>query len=353
MVFALLLFVVWVSGVRRSAAQADSGSAITVPSSAPANVPDASLPATQPPATSTALQALLAFKSTDVKFSVDQLMDILRDKRHEGWVLAAYPDPKTSRPLIGAGISLDLPQRDHPQLDPLNPNLFLEPSSADLWQAAGLDSARLTRILDQFQEQLSSIGARQFRKSIRDLPPQITDDDANQLLRIAIVQSIINARAYCRDFDQFSASQQMAMSQLVYQMGVNLSEFTQFLALINHEPLPETDSKAPTLKEAALTTAFPTGADYWKTVQQSLVHSQWARLYRARAVAVIAMLDPRYAENPAAAERRISAVVRPAVVHRTRGRATATTQLAANHTPHAPASRSKAARSSRKKKVST
>jgi hypothetical protein len=266
-------------------------------------------------------------------------------------VLAAYPDPKTSQPLIGAGFSLDLPQRDHPQPDPLNSNAFIEPSSADLWQAAGLDSARLSRILDQFHDQLSSMGARQFRRSIHDLPAQITDDDADQLLRVAIIQSVINARAYCRDFDHLSASQQMAVSQLVYQMGVNLSEFTQFLALMNHEPLPVDDSAEPALREAALTTTSPTGADYWKSVQQSLVHSQWARLYRARAVAVIAMLDPRYSENPAAAERRISAVVRPAVVRRSRGRARASTELASNHTTHSPASRGRAARTSRRKRA--
>ena len=40
-------------------------------------------------------------------------------------------------------------------------------------------------------------------------------------------------RAYCRVFDQLTASQQMALSQLVFQMGVNLEEFTQFLSAIN------------------------------------------------------------------------------------------------------------------------
>ena len=61
------------------------------------------------------------FNHSDVKFELATLMDTLRDRRHEGWVLAAYPDPKTGKPLIGAGFSLDLPVREHPQTDPLNP----------------------------------------------------------------------------------------------------------------------------------------------------------------------------------------------------------------------------------------
>src|ERR1022692_1788543 len=89
-----------------------------------------------------AVEQLLAFRDTEVKFDLRNLMEVLRDRRHEGWVLASYPDPKTRRPLIGAGFSLDLPPRDHPQRDPLNPHLFLEPSSAELWQAAGLKSER-------------------------------------------------------------------------------------------------------------------------------------------------------------------------------------------------------------------
>jgi hypothetical protein len=59
---------------------------------------------------------------------------------------AAYPDLKTGHPLIGAGFNLDLPAREHPQRDPFNPHPFLEPSSAELWQAAGLDPERLRTI---------------------------------------------------------------------------------------------------------------------------------------------------------------------------------------------------------------
>ena len=40
-------------------------------------------------------EVLLDFKDNDVKFSLASMMEILRDHRHEGWVLAAYPDPKT------------------------------------------------------------------------------------------------------------------------------------------------------------------------------------------------------------------------------------------------------------------
>ena len=43
-------------------------------------------------------QELLDFKDSDIRFSLERLMDILRDHQHEGWVLAAYPDPNTRRP---------------------------------------------------------------------------------------------------------------------------------------------------------------------------------------------------------------------------------------------------------------
>jgi hypothetical protein len=72
-------------------------------------------------------------------------------------------------------------------------------------------------------------------------------------------------------------------------------------------------------------------AAYWRSVQLSLTQSQWARLYRSRAISVIAMLDPRYNENPTIAERRVGATLRPAVVHRRGGRARASTELASNH----------------------
>ena len=52
-------------------------------------------------------------------------MEILRDHRHEGWVLAAYPDPNTGRPLIGAGFSLDVEAALHLQRDPLIRTLSL------------------------------------------------------------------------------------------------------------------------------------------------------------------------------------------------------------------------------------
>jgi hypothetical protein len=275
-----------------------------------------------------AMQMLLGFKDSDVKFAVPDLMDILRDRRHEGWVLAAYPDPKTSHPLIGAGFSLDLPARDHPQTDPSNPNLFIEPSSDELWRAAGLDDARLNVILDRFSERMAQWKKRGFRRRMTMLEPDISDSDADKLLRIAIVQSIDNAKAYCRNFDALTAPQQMAMSQLVYQMGFNLQHFTQFLSQVNADATAE--------------------ADYWRAVQSTLEQSKWAHLYRIRATAVIAMLDPTYADDPSAAEKRVGAVLHPAVAHRRRGRAHARTQLASTEsTPragHNHAHRGKSAR---------
>jgi hypothetical protein len=270
------------------------------------------------------VQPLLDFRDSEVKFSLPDLMDLLRDRRHEGWVLAAYPDPKTGRPLIGAGFSLDLPERQHPQNDPLNPHSFVEPSSAELWQAAGLDPGQLQAILERYNEKLAVWKVRRYRRRIWSLDPQITEDEANSLLRIAAIQAIENAKAYCRNFDQLTGPQQMALSQLVYQMGVNLEEFGNFLGLINNEPMAGSSVETPTAEDD----------DYWYAVQHSLMQSQWARLYRARAVAVIAMLDPRYLDDPAASEHRIAEVLRPAVRrHRRRSSAALRTASYRHHGP--------------------
>ena len=280
-----------------------------------------------------AVELLRSFKDSDVNFDVRELMDMLRDRRHEGWVLAAYPDPKTQRPLIGAGVSLDLPAREHLQRDPLNPHPFLEPSSAELWQAAGLDPARLQRILAQFSLRPVALSRGRHRaRIIRTLEPEITDEEATKLLRVSVIQAALNAQAYCRGFDRLTASQQMALTQLVYQMGVNLEEFSQFLQLIN---------------DGLATNPNPAAADtgYWSAVQESLIHSQWARLYRTRAVSVIAMLDPAYPQSPQAAERRVGATLRPAVAHRRRGRAAQPRELASTSTNRSRAFHGKKSRS--------
>jgi hypothetical protein len=70
--------------------------------------------------------------------------------------------------------------------------------------------------------------------------------------------------------------------------------------------------------------------EYWRSVQHTLMQSQWAKLYRTRAVAVIAMLDPTYADNPATAERVVSATLHPAVAHRHRNRQASLNQVSSN-----------------------
>ena len=258
------------------------------------------LPATAP---------ALSFDVSGTKFSLDSLMRELKDSQHEGWVLAAYPDPKTSRPLIGAGFSLDVEAREHVQSDPLNPNQFLEPSSAQLWQAAGLDPARLQSILEQFDRNLAKWNKKNYRKKIKthQLKPQLTDPEAMQLLRVSALQATHNAKAYCRDYDQLTAPQQMALSQLVFQMGVNLEEFVQFLAVLNDDPMLQS--------VVLMDGSTPSQVEHWKAVQQTLIDSQWARRYTTRAVSVIAMFDPAYDQNPKAAEQRIQAVLRPPAKH--------------------------------------
>ena len=303
------------------------------------------VPAPAPIANTSPLQPLLDFQDSDVKFNLQTLMNTLRDNRHEGWVLAAYPDPKTSRPLIGAGFSLDLPARDHPQSDSLNPTPFLEPSSAQLWQAAGLEPQRLETMLDEFDRQLTAWKKKRFRRKIRthELFPEIDEEDAVKLLRISTIQAIHNARAYCRYFDQLNGPQQMALTQLVFQMGVNLEEFSQFLYAINHpgfaaqpvagattvnaafdpELAPQVANPISSRTAADATPALAavpatSNADYWKSVQETLIHSDWARRYSTRAISVIAMLDPSYEMAPWEAEARVRAEVHPLHRHRRR-----------------------------------
>ena len=308
--------------------------AVPVPSRPPAAIPaQIAKTATQEATVSPGVERLLAFEESEIKFDVGQLMDLLRDKRHEGWVLTAYPDPKTAQPLIGAGFSLDLPAREHLQRDPLNRNQFLEPSSAELWQAAGLAPEHLHAILTAFHTRLDTLSKHGFRAEMRTMEPQITPADANALLRVGIIQSAINAKAYCRYFDQLTASQQMGMTQLVYQMGVNLEEFTTFLGLINRQ---HTD-------ELGNTVAVRPSVEYWRDVQKSLEQSQWGRLYRDRATAVIAMFDPHYEANSFGAEHRVSAVLRPARRHG-RGARGGTIRRAGLRQPHTTAARKRAAR---------
>jgi hypothetical protein len=298
-----------------------------------------------------AVRMMADFQGSDVKFNINELVDILRDRRHEGWVLAAYPDPRTAQPLIGAGFSLDLPERDHPQTDPLNQHPFLEPSSADLWRAAGFEPGRLDDILKVFYERKRQWNKRKWRRQLYGLPAQISDEDATQLVRVGAIQAIYNAQGYCRNFDQLSGHQQMAMAQLVYQMGVNLQHFTEFLATINSRTKPVSE---PHMVEADLTTSAPEAdaavdsadqsPEYWQGVQKSLMGSQWAHKYRTRAIAVIAMLDPAYGDDPSAAEQRVSAVLRPAVVHRRHSHASVKARQVAARKHHPPSTKRRPAR---------
>ena len=258
-------------------------------------------------------QPLFDFKEAEIKFNLQSLMNTLRDQQHEGWVLAAYPDPNTHRPLIGAGFSLDVPAREHPQTDPLNPRQFLEPSSAQLWQAAGLDPALLQKILDRFDHDASIWSTKQYRRKIRThtLAPELTEEEATRLLRISAIQAAYNARAYCRNFDQLTGPQQMALSQLVFQMGVNLEEFVQFLSNINGDGI-QTVSQT-----ISFTSGRPSSdSDQWRAVQATLMDSQWAHRYSGRASTVIAMFDPNYLQDPSGAERRVEAVLHPPSKHR-------------------------------------
>ena len=251
--------------------------------------------------------ANLTLTDFNIKFDPETLMNILRDSRHESWVLAAYPDPQTTRPLIGAGFNLDVSATEHPQFDLFNPHAFIEPSSTQLWQAAGLSPAKLQFILDQFDRDLRAWNKKKFRRKIRthQLSPELTGQEATRLLQVSVILAVQNARAYCREFDQLNAFQQMALTQLVFQMGVNLEEFIQFLSVINDLSYRDTTQPGSNREREA---------EHWKAAQSMLIQSDWARRYTSRAVTVIAMFDPDYDENPALAEHQVSAILHPVVV---------------------------------------
>ena len=276
------------------------------------SVPRASVPpegSDSSPSNINSANVLLKFKDSDIKFRLERLMNTLRDKKHEGWVLTAYPDPATGLPVIGAGFSLSVRETRHVQRNPLNPNPFLEPSSAQLWVAAGLDPRQLQEILDRYDRRLRLWNRQPFYKKIlnRELSPDLTSEQAVRLLRISTLQAIFNARAYCLDFNRLTAAQQMALSQLVFQMGVNLEGFADFLSAINVRSGDDHSSAAGGNVAAG-------GLD-WRTVQNTLVSSEWAHLYTNRAITVVAMFDPIYDHAPVAAERQIRARLIPVVMH--------------------------------------
>jgi hypothetical protein len=325
---------------------AASASAQSTPAPASAFLlPGQSITSPSAPVSQDGIQQLLNFSDSDIKFKLNSLMDILRDHQHEGWVLAAYPDPNTRRPLIGAGFSLDVQAADHPQLDPLNPHPFVEPSSAELWQAAGLAPDKLAQILEQFNRDQEAWTSRQYRRKIlrHQLTPQLSEEEATQLLRISAIQAIYNAKAYCRCFDQLTASQQMALSQLVFQMGTNLEQFVDFLGALNDE---DGDREL-----ARLDGFLEDDAAHWQTVQGTLMDSQWARRYSIRASTVIAMFDPEYNLRPNAAEQRVEAVLRPPVAVHSRSRSTTTLRMAAYHKRSGKAHGRKAAHAQVKRKL--
>lgn len=221
-----------------------------------------------------------------------------------------------------------MPAREHAQRDPLNPTPFLEPSSTQLWHAAGLDDYKLQGILSQFDDDLDTWQKKKFRRKIRthELSPQLTEDEAESLLRISAIQAVHNAKAYCRNFDRFTASQQMALSQLVFQMGVNLEEFSQFLSAIN-------DDSGYGGVSVADNPVWET--EHWKTVQNTLITSDWARRYTSRAVSVIAMFDPNYDNDPWEAERHVRLAIHPiGGRHHARRAATLRKASATPHTVH-------------------
>jgi hypothetical protein len=185
--------------------------------------------------------------------------------------------------------------------------LFVEPSSAQLWEAAGLPSERLTQILAQFDRDSARWTPKQYRRKIlrHTLTPQLSEEEATRLLRISAIQAVYNAKAYCRGFDDLTGPQQMALSQLVFQMGTNLEGFVGFLGTLNDQN---------NARELARLDGYPqTEAEHWRSIQAQLIDSQWARRYSSRAALVIAMFDPEYSHAPETAQQRVEAELHPPV----------------------------------------
>ncbi len=193
---------------------------------------------------------------------------------------------------------------------------------------------------------MTAWSSKTYRRKIihHTLTPQLTEEEATQLLRISALQAIYNARGYCRGFDRLTGSQQMALSQLVFQMGTNLEQFVQFLDALND------NDNAREL--AQLDGYMETYGEHWKTVQGTLIDSQWARRYSSRATSVIAMFDPEYSQGPNAAEERIEATLRPPAPPRPRSHSTATLR-AASYSKRSSRAHGKKAHSSQTKRKLT
>src|SRR5262249_13378844 len=123
-----------------------------------------------------------------------------------------------------------------------------------------------------------------------------------------------------------SAPQASASDSAMF--GQAVAEAAKAEEVVNaQEPASSPEAaRATAVKEAAVVpVGFDQSPEYWLSVQKSLMGSQWAHKYRTRAVAVIAMLDPTYSDDPVAAEKRVGAVLKPTVSHR-RARHTAGTR---------------------------
>ena len=116
---------------------------------------------------------------------------------------------------------------------------------------------------------MTAWSGKTYRRKIihHALTPQPTEEEATQLLRISALEAIANAGAYCLGFDELTGSQQMALSQLVFQMGTNLQQLVPLLDALAIQQRPRTG------RTRRLYGGLP---EHWKSVQGTLIDSQWA-----------------------------------------------------------------------------
>jgi GH24 family phage-related lysozyme (muramidase) len=232
------------------------------------------------------------FKHSAIKFRLESLMAGLSEK--EGWMSIAYPDSSAKGiPTIGMGFNLSIEGRPRDDADPYQNGGWprKDPSAQELWKIAGLPEEKLKDVMANFEERNKRWHGRQAAfKFLDHFEHDITRHEAHKLLYVSARQAVYNAMAYAKDFPDMNGAQQMAMAQIVYQMGTKLEGFKDFLGEINNTSYHQ----QPELAEA-----------HWRAVQSELIKSDWYRNHTTRATKVIAMFDPQYRADAKKAQKNV------------------------------------------------
>lgn len=289
----------------------DAASAPATAASAPAEAASAPASAASAPAEAASApvnaEPLFADVDKQIKFKVEELAEHLRSKKHEDWRLVAYTDPahKPEAPIydIGAGFNMSIPtdkkRGEEGDLYKFH-SIRLEPSSRSLWRAAGLSEEKFDATVARVQERIKLFG-HDYRKNFPQFKAlnedpahhDISEAEAENLLKISIRHAAHNAMAYAKDFPSMTKYQQMGMTAIVYQIGSNLEQFEKTLtAMNNNDKLDRLKASGAPAKEIAREEKT-----HWQNVAKLFSQSDWARKHKARAARVLAWLDPEYGQE--------------------------------------------------------